>query len=103
MKFYILALQPESYFKLLHDWDYEGQLEQSYNKATTLFQNGIVFSEFGTRRRRDFKTHDIKLSMVFKARDSKFGTLLLGTKCASQKIMQLETYCAPLLMNGSWV
>lgn len=80
---YILALVSESYFKFVDtDWDYEGQLEQSYNKATTLFQNGIVFSEFGTRRRRDFKTHDIIINGILKARDSnpdKFGTLLLGT------------------------
>lgn len=80
---YILALVSEAYFKFIDtDWDYEGQLDQSYQKALELFQNNIVFSEFGTRRRRDFKTHDIIISGILKARDSdpeKYGKLLLGT------------------------
>lgn len=80
---YVLALVSEAYFKFVDtDWDYEGQLEQSYEKSVTLFENNIVFSEFGTRRRRDFKTHDIIIQGILKARDvdvEKYGSLLLGT------------------------
>lgn len=79
---YILALVSEAYFKFVDiDWDYEGQKEQSFSKSSSLFENGVVFSEFGTRRRRDFKTHDLIIQGIIEARDSKaeYKSLLLGT------------------------
>lgn len=56
----LLALTSESYFKFCDtDWDYEGQEEKAYEKGRMLLEHGCLFSEFGSRRRRDYRTHDL--------------------------------------------
>ncbi|KAG0933788.1 hypothetical protein G6F30_010117 [Rhizopus arrhizus] len=56
----LLALISESYFRFVDtDWTYEGQIEQAAQKTRTLLEHGCGFAEFGTRRRRDFKTQDM--------------------------------------------
>ncbi len=56
----LLALISEAYFRFVDkDWSYEGQAEQAFEKTKALLEHGCGFAEFGTRRRRDFKTQDI--------------------------------------------
>lgn len=56
----LLALTSEAYFRFCdRDWNHDGQEEQAYNKALRLIQHGCSFSEFGTRRRRDYRTQDL--------------------------------------------
>lgn len=66
----LLALISEAYFKFCDtDWSYEGQVEKAYQKGAKLLEEGCIFSEFGTRRRRDYHTQDLVLQGLRRAQD----------------------------------
>lgn len=79
----LLALVSEAYFKFVDtDWEYEGQVEKAKKKALTLMENGLKFSEFGTRRRRSYHTQDLVLKGIMEAVEenkSKYQDIVLGT------------------------
>lgn len=49
------------------DWSYEGQEEQAFDKGMRLLEAGCTFSEFGTRRRRDYHTQALVFRGLVKA------------------------------------
>ncbi|KAL2352939.1 nicotinate phosphoribosyltransferase [Cryomyces antarcticus] len=64
----LLALTSEAYFKFCdRDWRYEGQTQEAYHKGLQLLQNGCLFSEFGSRRRRDYYTQELVLRGLMQA------------------------------------
>lgn len=64
----LLALTSEAYFKFCdRDWTYDGQLERAKSKGLKLLQNGCLVSEFGSRRRRDYRTHDLVMQGLAQA------------------------------------
>ncbi|KAI8640768.1 nicotinate phosphoribosyltransferase [Parasitella parasitica] len=61
----LLALISEAYFRYTdRDWNYDNQAENAAKKTQELLKHGCTFSEFGTRRRRDFKTHDLVMCEI---------------------------------------
>ncbi|KZW02849.1 nicotinate phosphoribosyltransferase [Exidia glandulosa HHB12029] len=70
----LLAVLSEAYFATIDtDWNYDGTLERAYEKGKTLITGGVAFSEFGTRRRRSLKAHDLVVEGLVKAQKD-FGT-----------------------------
>jgi nicotinate phosphoribosyltransferase len=64
----LLALTSEAYFKFCNrDWNHDGQEERAHRKCQTLLENGCFFSEYGTRRRRDYKTQDLVMKGLCEA------------------------------------
>ncbi|KAJ5605189.1 Nicotinate phosphoribosyltransferase [Penicillium lagena] len=64
----LLALTSQAYFMFSDtDWDHENQEEKAYRKACALLENGCIFSEFGSRRRRDYRTHDLVMTGLCRA------------------------------------
>lgn len=64
----LLALVSEAYFKFCDkDWGYESQVKRAYDKGLKLMEEGCIFSEFGTRRRRDYHTQDLVLQGLIKS------------------------------------
>lgn len=56
----LMAIISEVYFKYMDtDWSMAGQVEQAIYKAKLLSEAGCFFTDFGTRRRRNFETQDI--------------------------------------------
>lgn len=55
----VMAIISETYFALCEqDWSIRGQRELAYKKGRQMLENGVILSEFGTRRRRSFATHE---------------------------------------------
>jgi nicotinate phosphoribosyltransferase len=64
----LLALTSEAYFKFVdRDWNHDGQVAQSKEKGERLLESGCVFSEFGSRRRRDYRTHEMVIEGLLQA------------------------------------
>jgi nicotinate phosphoribosyltransferase len=63
----LMAIISEVYFRMVDtDWDMEGQKELANLKAGRLDQIMSFFTDFGTRRRRSFKTQDLVVSEMKK-------------------------------------
>lgn len=78
----ILSLISEGYFKMVDtDWNYEGQCEKAQKKFLKLAQNNCKFIEFGTRRRRSFKTQEIVIESLknFSIDHPEYKKYFLGT------------------------
>lgn len=64
----LLSLTSQAYFMFIdRDWDYSNQEDKAFRKGCTLLQNDCAFSEFGTRRRRDYHTQDIVMTGLQRA------------------------------------
>lgn len=64
----LLALVSEAYFKFVdQDWNHDNQIENAKRKGLQLLESGCVFSEFGSRRRRDYRTHNFVMEGLTQA------------------------------------
>ncbi|KAA1122002.1 nicotinate phosphoribosyltransferase [Puccinia graminis f. sp. tritici] len=61
----LLSMVSEAYFETVdREWSYESQTEKAKSKAEELFSAGCKFSEFGTRRRRSWKTQSMVIEGI---------------------------------------
>lgn len=66
----LLALTSEAYFKFCdRDWSYNEQVELARDKGLRLMEAGCLASEFGSRRRRDYKTQELVMEGLKQALD----------------------------------
>ncbi|GAA5868235.1 hypothetical protein JCM3774_000612 [Rhodotorula dairenensis] len=66
----VMSIISEAYFTHVDTkWDYVGQFEQAREKGHRLFEAGCMLSEFGSRRRRTYKAHDIIIRGLIKANE----------------------------------
>ncbi|PVF97240.1 nicotinate phosphoribosyltransferase [Serendipita vermifera] len=80
----LMSLLSETYFLIVDTtWKDENQEVRAYEKGKKLLEEGCIFSEFGTRRRRSFKTQDDVLAGLIRANQEPSahsnGGKLLGT------------------------
>ncbi|KAH9995740.1 nicotinate phosphoribosyltransferase [Russula vinacea] len=77
----LLATLSEIYFSTVDkDWNYEGQEDRAYEKGTKLLEASCPFSEFGTRRRRSYRSQDLVVGQLVRAgKDHPGRGKLLGT------------------------
>lgn len=76
----LLSLTSEAYFRYVdRDWDHVGQVEKAAAKAKRLIDAGCLFSEFGTRRRRDYHTQDLVLKGLTSVSTGNGQGALFGT------------------------
>ncbi|KAI9925726.1 hypothetical protein ASPWEDRAFT_52627 [Aspergillus wentii DTO 134E9] len=67
----LLALTSQAYFMFSDtDWDYTSQEDKAFRKGYALLENGCIFSEFGSRRRRDYHTHDLVMTGLMRAAEA---------------------------------
>ena len=56
----LMAIISEVYFNYMNtDWNMDGQTQLATFKAAQLSKSDCLFADFGSRRRRSFKTHDL--------------------------------------------
>ena len=67
----LLALVSEAYFKFCDtDWNHDDQEQEAFQKGIKLLQHGCIFSEFGSRRRRDYHTQDLVIQGLKRAAEA---------------------------------
>ncbi|KAI5196420.1 hypothetical protein AUEXF2481DRAFT_47350 [Aureobasidium subglaciale EXF-2481] len=92
----LLALVSEAYFKFCDkDWDHEGQIDNAYEKGLRLLEAGCSFSEFGSRRRRDYKTHDLVMQGLTQAKDEATKRSFPGKWAGTSNVHMAMKYNVP--------
>ncbi|KAF8339683.1 Quinolinate phosphoribosyl transferase [Cantharellus anzutake] len=70
----LMAALSDAYFRTMDtDWEYDGQEELAYQKGIKLFEEGVLLSEFGTRRRRSLKTQKLVIEGLIRANETLRG------------------------------
>jgi len=92
----LLALTSEAYFKFCDkDWSYDEQEQKAYNKGIRLLENGCIFSEFGTRRRRDYHTHDLVMQGLTRASTTAISQGYTGKLTGTSNVHMGMKYAIP--------
>jgi nicotinate phosphoribosyltransferase len=72
--------------------------DRAYEKGTKLLEAGCVFSEYGTRRRRSYYTHDLIVSQLVRAQKDRPGRgKLSGTSNVSSTFIAWAFVADPVM------
>ena len=92
----LLALISEAYFKFCdRDWNHHEQEKKAYQKGIKLLENGCIFSEFGSRRRRDYRTQDLVIQGLKRAAEDTSGQHNVGKLSGSSNVHFAMKYNIP--------
>lgn len=92
----LLALTSEAYFKFCDkDWNHDQQEQKAYVKGLKLIEHGCLFSEFGTRRRRDYHTHDLVMQGLTRAATTGVSQNLPGKLIGTSNVHMAMKYGIP--------
>ncbi|PLW12848.1 hypothetical protein PCANC_16427 [Puccinia coronata f. sp. avenae] len=87
----LLSMISEAYFEAVdRAWSYDKQAERAKSKAERLFSAGCKFSEFGTRRRRSWKTQCMVLEGIQQAAAAHPGSLFTTSNVWMARRYQLR-------------
>ena len=76
----LMSIISELYFTIIDtNWNYDGQEEKAFGKVKKLSEEGCLFVELGTRRRRSFKTQDIVIGELVRYGKENTNSSFLGT------------------------
>lgn len=93
----LLALVSEAYFKFVDtDWTHDGQVDQAKQKGLALLEAGCAFSEFGSRRRRDYTAHAMVLEGLVAAQHNADGSWTGNFSGTSNVHMAMRFGVAPI-------
>lgn len=84
----------------LHEWQLMPYTfaEKAYEKGIKLLQEGCIFSEFGTRRRRSFKTQDEVVAGLIRANAAMASQSKGGTLFGTSNVC-LQTYSSRIFVT----
>ena len=93
----LLAITSEAYFKFCdRDWTHESQEEKAFAKGKKLIDHGCNFSEFGSRRRRDYHTQDLVIQGLIRAsRETPSSQKSLGSLTGTSNVHFAMRYGIP--------
>ncbi|WFD44274.1 nicotinate phosphoribosyltransferase [Malassezia psittaci] len=89
----VMAIISETYFRTMDlDWNPDGQRELAREKGMALMQKGILFSEFGTRRRRSLAAHEQVIAGLLEAQNQVQGTPNYGRVLGTSNVMLAKKF-----------
>ncbi|KAI0994362.1 putative nicotinate phosphoribosyltransferase [Podosphaera aphanis] len=102
----LLALISEAFFRFVDtNWTYDGQEDKAYAKGMRLLQAGCHFSEFGTRRRRDYRTQVLVIRGLMRAKREGERLGLPGTLTGTSNISLAKHFGISIegTMGHEWI
>lgn len=101
----LMALISEIYFNLHTDWTSKNQESNLFSKIDKMTQNDCKFAEFGTRRRRNYKTQKLVNSIFKRYQEKNQTSCFVGSSnvhfAQKYNLKPIGTYAHEWVMGNS--